>query len=307
MCGVHLHCDEGPHPCLACACEVLKVSGLDGQPTCIPAGLKKADKPEQIAFINDVSQAVVEKCTLLDAAFTTITEPSTATNTSEEEDGVYNYARVFCHFAALLMEFRDAWGTGDGERVLRCWKLFMPHFKAAGHTKYALQALRLQMQVNVTLSPNLAHQVMWNRFVNVRGGIGRNIPCDLYNEHVNKLLKHIIRNMGPNLTEKALQRAARSVTMLDTIAASFDVQSGVPHRTSAHSTKSDIQDVKKVMMTVMKHKLLTQVGYREHRTFPGMALNPLAKWDVKKTQLWITEKKKEYMKYKGKFRADIMQ
>ena len=39
----------------------------------------------------------------------------------------------------------------------------MPHFKAAGHTKYALEALRLLMQVNITLSPNLAHQVMWHR------------------------------------------------------------------------------------------------------------------------------------------------
>ena len=48
----------------------------------------------------------------------------------------------------------------------------MPHFIAAGHTKYALDALKLQMQVNATLSPNLAHQVMWNRFVNTRGGGG---------------------------------------------------------------------------------------------------------------------------------------
>ena len=79
---------------------------------------------------------------------------------------------------------------GDGGRVMQCWKLYMPHFIAAGHTKYALDALKLQMQVNATLSPNLAHQVMWNRFVNTRGGLGRNIPGDLHNEHVNKLLKH---------------------------------------------------------------------------------------------------------------------
>lgn len=203
------------------------------------------------------------------------------------------------------MEFRDAWGEGDGERIIRCWKIFMPHFKAAGHTKYALQALRLQMQVHVTLSPNLAHQVMWNRFVNVRGGLGRNIPCDLHNEHVNKLLKHIIVNMGPNLTEKALQRAARSVTALDAIAESFDTQSGVPHRTSAHSTKSDIQDVKKVMATVAKHQLLTQLGNREHRTFPGLQLNPLSKWDIEKTKLWIKTKKKDYWKFKGKFRTEV--
>ena len=48
-------------------------------------------------------------------------------------------------------------------------------------------------------------------------GLGRNIPCDLHNEHVNKLLNV---NMGPNLTDKALHRSAKSVSILGTIAVS---------------------------------------------------------------------------------------
>ena len=170
---------------LACACDILNISGLDEHPA-IPPGLKEAGKPEQLAFINDIAQAVAEKCTLIDSAFSNITS-----DTGDIWDGVYNYARVLCQFGALIMEFRDAWGEGDGGRVMQCWKLYMPHFIAAGHTKYALDALKLQMQVNATLSPNLAHQVKWNRFVNTRGvgggGLGRNIPGDLHNEHVNKL------------------------------------------------------------------------------------------------------------------------
>ena len=90
-----------------------------------------------------------------------------------------------------FMEFRDTWGEGDGGRLARCWKLFMPHFIAAGHSKYALD-VKLQMQVSAFLSPNLAHQVMWNRFINTRGGLGRNFTGDLYNEYVNMMLKHII-------------------------------------------------------------------------------------------------------------------
>lgn len=281
---------------LQAACEVLKVDGLDSQPM-IPAGLKQAGKPEKLAFISDIAQAVAERCTLVDEAFT-------GNPVRDDGDGVYNYARVFCHFGSLLMEHRDSWGEGDGERGKCVWKLLMPHFKAAGHTKYALQALRLQMQL-VTLSPNLAHQVTWNRFVNIRGGLGRNIPCDLHNEHVNKLLKHIIVNMGPNLTETALQRAARSVTALNAISENFDAQSGVPHRTSAHSTKPDIKDVEKVMAVVRKHKLLTRLDHREHRSFPGFALNPLAKWDIQKTRTWIEDKRREHLKYKGKFRQNM--
>ena len=37
-----------------------------------------------------------------------------------------------------------------------------------------LEALRLQFQVKALLSPHLAHQVLWNRLVNTKGGLGRN-------------------------------------------------------------------------------------------------------------------------------------
>lgn len=275
---------------LACACDIMKISSLNDQPS-IPADLKTGGKPEQVAFISDIAQAVVNQCTLVEGAFT-------GGDIDDIGDGVYNYTRVMCHFGALIMEVQDAWGEGGGKRMKRCWKLLMPHFKTAGHTKYALEALRLQMQVNATLSPNLAHQVMWNRFINVRGGLGRNIPCDLHNEHINKLLKNIITNMGSNLTEVALHRAARSVTALHAISESFDSQSGVPHHTSAHSTKPDIDDVKKVMATVDKYKLLTPVGNREHQCFPNFKFNPLSKWNLEKTKSWTAAKKKEYIKYK---------
>ena len=84
----------------------------------------------------------------------------------------------------------------------------------------------------------------------MRGGAGNNIPCDLFNEHVNKQLKHIISNMGSNLTESALQRAAPSVTRLHQICERFDIQSDVPCETTVHSTRSDKEDVKKVISVV---------------------------------------------------------
>ena len=139
---------------LQAACDVLKVDSLESQLT-IPAGLQKATKVEKLSFISDIAQEVVERCTLVEEAFF-------GGDITDTGDGVYNYTRVFCHFAAILMEYRDGWGEGDGERGRRVWKLVMPHFRAAGHTKYALQALRLQIQL-ATLSPNLAHQVQWNR------------------------------------------------------------------------------------------------------------------------------------------------
>lgn len=202
-------------------------------------------------------------------------------------DHVYNYARVLCHFGSLVLEFKDGWAEGDGERVFRCWRLLMPHFVTTGRTKYSLEALRLQMQVKAVVSPQLAHQLMWDRFVNTHGRAGMNIPCDLYNEHVNKLLKHIIGSMGSNLTEASLHRAARSVTTLESICKTFDRQSGVC--THAHSTRCDKQDVSKVLNTVLRRELLEVIPGRSHSAFKRIRTN----WDTAKTIVWIKKKRKD--------------
>ena len=137
------------------------------------------------------------------------------------------------------------------------------------------------------------------------GGLGRNIPCDLHNEHVNKLLKDIIINMGPNLTDKALHRSAKSVSILGTIAAQFDLQSGVPVGTSAHSTSSDEADVSRVVSVVQSNSLLTvNIGWI-HIAFPKIKLDPLAKLDRKKFTTWIDEKKKQTIKRRALTEEDL--
>ena len=72
--------------------------------------------------------------------------------------------------------FEDASHEGDGAQLLRCWKAFMLHFKADGRTKYDLEAVNLIGSVNGFLSPRKAHQLMWNRTCNTKGGAGNNIP-----------------------------------------------------------------------------------------------------------------------------------
>ena len=103
--------------------------------------------------------------------------------------------------------------------------------------------------------------------MNVKGGTGDNIPCDLLNEHINKQLKYIISNMGSNLTEGSLQIAARSATALHQIYANFDAESGVSTKTTAHSTRSEKGDLKKVVSIVLKNKLLVELCNREHKCF----------------------------------------
>jgi len=63
----------------------------------------------------------------------------------DHHDPINNYVHVFCHFGFLALEFTDAWREGDGERVVRCWGVFLLYFHAAKRTKYALEVLRLKL------------------------------------------------------------------------------------------------------------------------------------------------------------------
>ena len=225
---------------LAAACELLHVQNPESSLDLPPV----RDADQQSEFINSIARDIVNKYTLIGSAYT-------SEGVLETNDGVVNYATILCHYGALIVEFLDAWAEGDGERIYRCWKLFLPHFLATGRTKYSLQALHLQFQVEAALSPHLAHHILWDRFINTKGGIGHNIPCDLHNEHINKLLKELIVNMGSNITQEALQRAARSVSAIDRICRNFEKTSGVVPGTSMHSTRSDDLDVRKVVEVVV--------------------------------------------------------
>ena len=212
-------------------------------------------------------------------------------------DGVYDYARVLCHHASLVYEFRDAWAEGDGERICRCWKVLLMHFYNAQRTKYAWEALKLQFQLAV-LPPSLSHQVKWGRFVNTHGGPGRNIPCDLFNEHLNKLFKDIIQNMGSNITDEAVKRAARSVTGLRNIRDAFDADTKVSPQTTAHSTKDDEGEVAKVVSVILKNDILLIKKGRKHSSFSNIKPDPFSGLNYDHMFKWIKRKKTELIQLK---------
>ena len=244
---------------------------------------------EQRNFIFGVARQVVERCGLVDQAIL-------GDKVADSGDKVHNYALVFAHYASLALEFYDAWGEGDGERIIRCWRVLLLHFYTARRTKYCLEALLMQFQMS-TLTPQLAHQLQWSRFVNAHGGKGCNIPCDLFNEHVNALFKAIIANMGANLTEESVRRAARSVTGLNTLVERFDNQTGVPVVTSAHSEKSDETDVSRVVAVLQAADVMSICQGRKHSKFSNISSNPLKGLEREKLITWMESKKKEALKY----------
>ena len=272
---------------IAAACNDLGITNANEEPEGF-AAVKHASVAVKKAYIDKVARNVVKNCSVIGDAIL-------GKDVSHCNDHINNYARVFCHYGSLALEFHDAWSEGDGDRIVRCWGVFLLHFYKTRRTKYALEALRLKLQL-ASLPLPLAHQLQWNRFVNTHGGPGHNLPCDLHNEHVNKLLKEIITNMGANLKEEALTRAARSVTLLRVIRDAFDKQSCVPVGGSAHSTHSAEQDIQKVVSVLLSKNVFGVQPKRSHSSFRNISANPLQGLHWENMATWITQKKTQYMR-----------
>lgn len=82
---------------LACACEEFGVTSID-EPLVLPPGIHTASDAEKLAFISKTARKVVERCTLIEGSFTN-------EEVDDKDDGVYNYARILCHYI---------WFSGDG-------------------------------------------------------------------------------------------------------------------------------------------------------------------------------------------------
>ena len=75
----------------------------------------------------------------------------------------------------------------------------------------------LLAQNNGLLSEAESLSLISNRFANYKGTPRGNIPLDLHMEHMNMLVKRLAKAMGANVTEKSLQRAARSILALNNV------------------------------------------------------------------------------------------
>ena len=71
--------------------------------------------------------------------------------------------------------FTDAICKGDGDRVFQWWKFLLILYKSSRKKNYACEAMAFLAHYQFVLSPRLAHQLLWSRFINMHGKPGRNI------------------------------------------------------------------------------------------------------------------------------------
>ena len=187
------------------------------------------------------------------------------------------------------MEFRDAIHEGDGERLMRCWKLMMIYFFSSGHKKYALEAFNLQAAINSTLSPRLAQDVLQSRFINTHGGPGRNIPTDLFMEHLNRTLKDYTKGLGANISEKSIVQTAKSLKNLLMITQNFDSTCKLHPESLHHTTKSSKKDRDLVLTQLVESRVFDYIPGRCHHSFRNIKPRISDCVDISRIVKWIKE------------------
>ena len=101
-------------------------------------------------------------------------------------------------------------------------------------------------------------------------------------------------NIRANLKECALSRAARSITSLKRIRDAFYRESDVLVSTTVHSTRSEEDDINKVVSVVESEKVLVvKAKHARFRKFPAMQF----KLDKQAMMIWIKQKHGQMSKY----------
>ena len=180
---------------LSAACEILDISSLDDQPSADAIGVTTPEnfwtctKDERKAVLTKISKAIIKKF---------IRFSFSATPNNDHTDEVHRYACYLLSIGCFYLAYKDAIKEGDGERVLECWRYFMPVFHNAGRRNYANEAFIFLFQYFHDLPPQQPQQLLYSRFINTAGVRGWNIPLDLDQEHLNRLCKDCVKGLGSN-------------------------------------------------------------------------------------------------------------
>lgn len=224
----------------------------------------------------------------------TSSTPNPPQGESKPEDDVFNYNCALLTDGFLFFNFLDAIKEGDGSRIMRQYKYIMLYCKSDGthSTKYALECLYQFFLVHSILSQRDSERFTWNRSVNNAGKIGTNIPLDEATEHSNNFIKQGIRNLGPNVTEKAVSRLSFSETSTTTVLSNLDESIKRILRSGKHVEGSATRDLQELIKRAVDFYVFTQIQGRSYKHFKDFQSNRLESVDASSLYQWINKHKK---------------
>jgi hypothetical protein len=211
-------------------------------------------------------------------------------------DGVWCYGVNIIKCFLLLADFKDAVSTGNGEHLLILRKQLLIHFfSTSGFNEFAIEMLINILQCEVLLSKAEAHRCKWAATVNWKGGSGRNIEIDLFQENRNCEMKKLISSMCANKTEKAISRASKASAGVSKIVEAYDQQINILQKSSTHSHKSSTDDERVKRADLQSLRPFQKEDGRKFESFVGISHNPTSSFDQTKFATWINRHKKNIL------------
>ena len=213
---------------------------------------------------------------------------------SSSEDKIFNYGLQVIQLGVFLMQMDDTEREGDGERMMRNWKLLMLFNRSRKRgKKYAFEAMRLITNCRALYTPKMAHRIIHGMFVNPKGGEGNNYANDLKQEHIVKDHKVTLHDLRGNKTLKAVTRSTSTSYSQQVIADRIDKESNISKDSTAHTYGDCREDVKDVVESLRKLKPFTYTPDRYHSAFPNITKSPLDQLDPVLLDQWLTKHKRK--------------
>ena len=112
--------------------------------------------------------------------------------------------------------------------------------------------------------------MVWKRTVNVHGRPGKkNIPCDLYMEHLIRECKDTIGSLGPNVSSvNVVAWVGKSVGELMTITTQYDSISELNPESGKHLKRSIALDLMTIIEQLKEPSIFQLQSGRKHNHFP---------------------------------------
>ena len=189
------------------------------------------------------------------------------------------------------MEFNDSIYECDDERILRCWRVFLPLFKARGRKNYAIEALNL-FQYEYVFTPRMKQQLLWDRTVNIYGRQRKNVPMNLHMEHINRTCKEAMANIGSSIGDGTVERIGKIIHGLMEIGKQFD--KCIPQFTGKCSRQSVAADIAKFILQLKESRVYNRISGREHTKFQNFQANPTHQLSIENLKEWLTVNAKKY-------------
>lgn len=215
---------------------------------------------------------------------------------NESPDLVREYSLLLLKYYFLVVDIKDAVREGNGERINQLHKQLLHHFKTdSGYNAYGIEMFVSIIQNEVLLSEEEAYQCTWAATANWTGSKAKNLEIDLMQENRNRDLKKLIKSMGANKTDKAIERASKAVGGVRKVVQNFEAQAAIHAKSTAHGHKSSSLDELKILKDLHNLKPFTYESGRKHTSFPSVSSDPLCDLEEGKFNDWLKRHKKNLL------------